>query len=59
MAYEGSTGSNIEISTAFIESLQSDFKILSGESKKKYPQVKEVSDVFSVLELYIMCLFTF
>ncbi|KAJ8951459.1 hypothetical protein NQ318_006892, partial [Aromia moschata] len=29
---------------AFIESLQNDFKSLSGESKKKYPQVKEACE---------------
>lgn len=26
----------------FIEALQNDFRILSNESKKKYPQLKEV-----------------
>lgn len=41
MAYEG-VAHNVELSPAFIESLQSDFKSLSSESKKKYPQVKEV-----------------
>lgn len=41
MAYESS---HIEISPAFIESLQNDFKNLSAESKKKYPQVKEACE---------------
>lgn len=27
----------------FVEALQSDFKTLSIETKKKYPQIKEVS----------------
>ncbi|KAJ8933043.1 hypothetical protein NQ314_014283 [Rhamnusium bicolor] len=43
MAHEGGA-SNIEVSSAFIESLQNDFKSLSGESKKKYPQVKEACE---------------
>lgn len=43
MAYEGSTH-NVELSPAFIESLQTDFKSLSSESKKKYPQVKEACE---------------
>ncbi|XP_056646961.1 protein MON2 homolog isoform X2 [Diorhabda sublineata] len=43
MAYEGSTH-NVELSPAFIETLQSDFKSLSSESKKKYPQVKEACE---------------
>lgn len=33
---------NVELSPAFIESLQNDFKNLAVESKKKYPLVKEV-----------------
>lgn len=41
MAYEGNATA-VDISPAFIESLQSDFKTLSSESKKKYPQVREV-----------------
>lgn len=40
MAFEGNI--NIEISPAFIDILQNDFKNLSMECKKKYPQVKEV-----------------
>ncbi|KAJ8914767.1 hypothetical protein NQ315_013270 [Exocentrus adspersus] len=44
MAYEANAGSSIEVSSAFIESLQNDFKTLSGESKKKYPQVKEACE---------------
>ncbi|CAG9855474.1 unnamed protein product [Phyllotreta striolata] len=43
MAYEG-VSHNVELSTAFIETLQSDFKSLSSESKKKYPQVKEACE---------------
>lgn len=27
---------------AFLEALQNDFKLLSNETKKKYPQIKEV-----------------
>lgn len=36
--------SNADVTPAFIESLQNDFKNLSTESKKKYPQVKEASE---------------
>lgn len=43
MAYEGSSNT-VEVSMAFIEGLQSDFKSLSSESKKKYPQVREVNN---------------
>ncbi|XP_028146572.1 protein MON2 homolog [Diabrotica virgifera virgifera] len=43
MSYEGSTH-NVELSPAFIEHLQVDFKSLSSESKKKYPQVKEACE---------------
>jgi hypothetical protein len=42
MAYENGI-SNVEVPTAFIESLQADFKNLSVESKKKYPAIKEVN----------------
>lgn len=41
MAFE--SGSNLgEIPQAFLDSLQNDFKALSTETKKKYPQIKEV-----------------
>lgn len=30
---------------AFIEALQNDFKTLSLETKKKYPQIKEVNNL--------------
>ncbi|CAH0562136.1 unnamed protein product [Brassicogethes aeneus] len=43
MAYEG-INAQIELSPAFIASLQNDFKSLSAESKKKYPQVKEACE---------------
>lgn len=42
MASEGGT-STVELSSNLVESLQVDFKNLSSESKKKYPQVKEVN----------------
>lgn len=42
MAFEGSMN-NAELTPSLVESLQSDFKNLSSESKKKYPQVKEVN----------------
>lgn len=31
---------------AFLEALQNDFKLLSNETKKKYPQIKEVCCTF-------------
>lgn len=37
----GTTGS--EAAQKFLEVLQSDFRILAQETKKKYPQIKEVS----------------
>lgn len=51
MAFEG--GSSTEIPRAFLESLQNDFKTLSAETKKKYPQIKEVIVVYVlVISLY-------
>lgn len=41
MAFESGTV-GIETSQAFIQSLQNDLKNLSLETKKKYPQIKEV-----------------
>lgn len=38
-----SIGYNPENNTKFLESLQADLKTLSSETKKKYPQIKEVS----------------
>lgn len=35
-------GGGQESVTKFFEILQSDLKILAGETKKKYPQIKEV-----------------
>lgn len=35
-------GYNPENNTKFFESLQADLKTLSSETKKKYPQIKEV-----------------
>lgn len=40
----GTTGN--EAAQKFLEVLQNDFKNLSQETKKKYPQIKEVSRVF-------------
>lgn len=37
----GTTGN--EAAQKFLEGLQNDFKNLSAETKKKYPQIKEVS----------------
>ncbi|KAK9890442.1 hypothetical protein WA026_010528 [Henosepilachna vigintioctopunctata] len=42
MALEGNK--NVDISPSFIESLLSDFKSLSSECKKKYPQVREAAE---------------
>ncbi|XP_066259075.1 protein MON2 homolog [Euwallacea similis] len=43
MAFEGGTN-NAELTPALVESLQLDFKNLTSESKKKYPQVKEACE---------------
>lgn len=45
MAFENG-GSIGEISAAFMESLQNDFKNLAVESKKKYPVIKEVNFLY-------------
>lgn len=42
MAYEGGPA-NVEVTHAFLESLQNDFKAFSSETKKKHPQIKEVN----------------
>lgn len=47
MAFE--SGSSTEIPQAFLESLQNDFKTLSAEAKKKYPQIKEVIVVYILM----------
>lgn len=58
MAFDGGI-SNVELSQGLIESLQVDFKNLASESKKKYPQVKEVNieNVLALLLLFIYYLF--
>lgn len=33
---------NPENTSKFLESLQADLKVLASETKKKYPQIKEV-----------------
>lgn len=38
----GNVTINQESTTKFLESLQADLKVLSSETKKKYPQIKEV-----------------
>lgn len=43
MANSG-VGNNQESIAKFLESLQADLKVLSSETKKKYPQIKEVSE---------------
>lgn len=37
---------NAEVLKKFIETLQNDFKHLSSETKKKYPQIREVRTIF-------------
>lgn len=38
-----------EQSQKFLEALENDFRILANESKKKYPQIKEVREVHTFL----------
>lgn len=52
MAFENGMN-NVEISAAFIESLQNDFKNLSLESKKKYPVIKEVTWIIIITFLLL------
>lgn len=42
MASAAAVGSNPENASKFLEVLQSDLKVLASETKKKYPQIKEV-----------------
>ena len=42
MASAAAIGSNPENTSKFLEVLQSDLKVLASETKKKYPQIKEV-----------------
>lgn len=43
-AASAATAGSSESVQKFVEALQSDFKTLSLETKKKYPQIKEVSN---------------
>jgi hypothetical protein len=42
MSFVSGTTDN-EVARKFLEVLQNDFKTLSSETKKKYPQIKEVN----------------
>jgi hypothetical protein len=42
MSSAAAGGNAQESVTKFFESLQADLKILASETKKKYPQIKEV-----------------
>lgn len=37
-----SFANDVEQSQKFLEALENDFRILGNESKKKYPQIREV-----------------
>lgn len=52
MTHEGSVTSP-EVPQAFLDSLQNDLKNLSLETKKKYPQIKEVNFV-NVLLVFLL-----
>lgn len=43
MSFVGSGTTGTEQAQKFLESLQNDFRNLSAETKKKNPQIKEVS----------------
>lgn len=47
----------------FIEALQADFKTLSLETKKKYPQIKEVSSTnhfaYKKFSIYLLAFYLF
>lgn len=52
MSFVGSATTGTEQAQRFLESLQNDFRNLSGETKKKNPQIKEVRpDVSSFISL--------
>jgi len=42
MAASPAIGNNSESTSKFLETLQSDLKVLASETKKKYPQIREV-----------------
>lgn len=42
------TNNDAEQSQKFLEALENDFRILANESKKKYPQIKEVRYSFTL-----------
>lgn len=53
MAFVRGCGS--DVSQKFLEILQNDLKNLSIETKKKYPQIKEVGDTLSVYYVSLFC----
>lgn len=52
MTQEGGV-TNPEVPQAFLDSLQNDLKNLSLETKKKYPQIKEVTFI-NVLIVFLL-----
>jgi len=51
MSFVSGTTAN-EAAQKFLEILQNDFKNLSNETKKKYPQIKEVSIIILFISNY-------
>lgn len=45
---------DVEQSQKFLEALENDFRILANESKKKYPQIKEVCSILLILSSYLI-----
>lgn len=43
MSFVSGNASSNEAVQKFLEILQNDFRLLANETKKKYPQIKEVS----------------
>lgn len=50
----GTTGS--EAAKKFLEVLQSDFRQLGQETKKKYPQIKEVNGLWGEYSIMPLCI---
>lgn len=46
-------GGNPDNVSKFLEALQSDLKVLASETKKKYPQIKEVGSCDNLTFMFV------
>lgn len=59
MSFVGSGTTGTEAAQKFLEQLQSDFRTLSSETKKKNPQIKEVKDLFVLMSSFLFVFYHF